>query len=154
VLDGEPVSASRIRRTLAGGDIAAVARLLGRFPEIRGTVVEGDKRGRLIGFPTANLGLSQRWAIPGDGVYVAYTHVGGQKLPSAVNIGMRPTFDAKQRTIESHILDFSADIYGQSIAAEFVHRLRPEQKFAGIDEIRAQIARDVEEARNYFKTAR
>ncbi|HEX6512928.1 MAG TPA: bifunctional riboflavin kinase/FAD synthetase [Chloroflexota bacterium] len=152
MVDGQGVSASRIRRLLTDGDIEAAARLLGRQPLIRGTVVEGDKRGRRIGFPTANLGLNQRWAIPADGVYVAYTHLGGEKLPSAVNIGMRPTFDAKQRTIESHILDFSRDIYGAPISVEFLHRLRGEQRFSGIEEIRQQIGRDVEAAREHFAT--
>ena len=149
-LDGQGVSATRIRRLLTQGDVTGAARLLGRAPCIRGPVVEGDKRGRLIGFPTANLGLQQRWAIPADGVYVAYTHLAGEKKPSAVNIGMRPTFDAKQRTIESHILDFSGDIYGQEIGVEFLQRLRGEQKFSGIEEIREQIGRDVQAARDYF----
>ncbi|HVA24667.1 MAG TPA: bifunctional riboflavin kinase/FAD synthetase [Chloroflexota bacterium] len=149
-LDGQGVSATRIRRLLTDGDVTGAARLLGRFPCIRGPVVEGDKRGRLIGFPTANLGLQQRWAIPADGVYVAYTHLQAEKRQSAVNIGMRPTFDAKQRTIESHILDFSGDIYGEDIAVEFLHRLRGEQKFSGIEEIREQIGRDVQAAREYF----
>ena len=152
-LDGQGVSATRIRRLLTQGDVTGAARLLGRFPCIRGPVVQGDKRGRLIGFPTANLGLGQRWAIPADGVYVAYTHLEGEKKPSAVNIGMRPTFDAKQRTIESHILDFSADIYGEQIAVEFLHRLRGEQKFSGIEEIRKQIGRDVQAAGEYFASS-
>jgi riboflavin kinase/FMN adenylyltransferase len=151
-VDGQGVSASRIRRLLAQGDVTGAERLLGRYPCISGPVVEGDKRGRQIGFPTANLGLKQRWAIPADGVYVAYTHLRGQKLPSAVNIGMRPTFDARQRTIESHILDFSGDIYGEDITVEFLLRLRGEQKFSGIEEIRDQIGRDVQAARDYFVT--
>jgi riboflavin kinase/FMN adenylyltransferase len=149
-VDGEVVSAGRIRRLMTQGDVAAAARLLGRVPMIRGTVVEGDKRGRLIGFPTANLGLTQRWAVPADGVYVAYTHVSGEKRQSVVNIGLRPTFGENARTIESHLLDFSGDLYGQPIAVEFLHRLRGEQKFAGIDEIRAAIARDAQAARDYF----
>jgi riboflavin kinase / FMN adenylyltransferase len=149
-LDRQIVSASRIRRLMTAGDIADAAGLLGRFPSIRGTVVEGDKRGRLIGFPTANLGLAQRWAIPADGVYVAYTQINGDKLQSVVNIGLRPTFGINERTIESHILDFSGDIYGQPIAVEFLHRLRGEQKFSGIDSIREQIARDAQAAREYF----
>lgn len=149
-IDGQGVSATRIRRLLAQGDVSGAGRLLGRYPYITGPVVEGDKRGRLIGFPTANLGLSQRWAIPADGVYVAYTHLRGERKPSAVNIGMRPTFDAKQRTIESHILDFSGDIYGERVSIEFLHHLRGEQKFSGIEEIREQIGRDVNAVREYF----
>jgi len=137
---------------MAKGDVAGAAALMGHFPTIRGTVVEGDKRGRQIGFPTANLGLRQRWAVPADGVYVAHTHVPGGKLQSVVNIGLRPTFGIHERTIESHILDFSDDIYGQPIAVEFLQRLRAEQKFSGIDEIRDAIGRDVEAARQHFAT--
>ena len=153
MLDGQPVGATRIRKLMAGGDIQGGRRLLGRFPSISGTVVEGDKRGRTIGFPTANLGLHQRWAIPADGVYVAFSYIDGEKRQSVVNIGLRPTFNLHDRTIESHILDFSADIYGRPIVVEFLHRLRGEQKFSGIDEIREQIGHDVEAARAYFAGA-
>jgi riboflavin kinase/FMN adenylyltransferase len=149
-VDGEVVSASRIRGLLSQGDIGGTKRLLGRHPGIRGTVVEGDKRGRNLGFPTANLGLAQRWAVPADGVYVAYTHIGGEKRESVVNVGVRPTFGTNDRTIESYILDFSGDIYGQPIAVEFLYRLRGEQKFDGIEAIREAIARDVEAAREWF----
>lgn len=149
-VDGAPVSATRIRNLMTEGDIEGAAKLLGRFPSLRGTVVEGDKRGRLIGFPTANLGLDQRWAIPADGVYVAYTHLGDVTRQSVVNIGLRPTFGVHQRTIETHILDFAGEIYGQRISVEFLKRLRSEQKFSGIEEIRAQIGRDAQAARAYF----
>jgi riboflavin kinase / FMN adenylyltransferase len=152
MIGGRPVSATRIRHCLAQGDLPGANDLLGRHPSIDGIVVEGDKRGRQIGFPTANLGLDLRWAIPADGVYVAWTYIGGERRQSAVNIGLRPTFDAHQRTIESHILDFSGDLYGQPITVEFLHRLRGEQKFSGIDEIREQIGRDVQAAREYFET--
>jgi riboflavin kinase/FMN adenylyltransferase len=150
LIDDEPVSASRIRTLMSNGDLAAAARLLGRFPAISGTVVEGDKRGRQIGFPTANLGLDQRWAIPADGVYVANTYVDSRRWHSVVNIGMRPTFNSPQRTIESHILDFSADIYGHPIVVEFLERLRGEQKFSGIEAIREQIGKDAQAARDHF----
>jgi riboflavin kinase/FMN adenylyltransferase len=152
MVGGKPVSASRIRQALALGDADGASELLGRPHRIRGTVVEGDKRGRLIGFPTANLGLNHRWAIPGDGVYVAWTHVGEEKRQSVVNVGLRPTFNSDQRTIESYILDFSDDIYGQPIEIEFLRRLRPEQKFSGIDAIREAIGKDAEAGRAYFKT--
>lgn len=154
MIDGRSVSASRIRQALAQGDVDGAARLLGRPHSINGTVVEGDKRGRLIGFPTANLGLRQRWAIPGDGVYVAWTILSGEKHQSVVNVGLRPTFNTDQRTIESYILDFAADIYGQSISIAFLHRLRAEEKFSGIDAIREAIARDVEAGRAYFRDLR
>lgn len=154
MVDGQPVSASRIRRALSVGELDQANRLLGRPHCIRGTVVEGDKRGRQIGFPTANLGLNQRWAIPSDGVYVAWTDLNDGRHQSVVNVGLRPTFDSDQRTIESYIMDFSADIYGQPIAIEFLHRLRGEEKFSGIDAIREAIASDVEAGREYFRNLR
>jgi riboflavin kinase/FMN adenylyltransferase len=152
VVDGTPVSATRIRQALAAGDMEEAARMLGRLPSASGQVVEGDKRGRQIGFPTANLKLPHRRAIPADGVYVAWSDVLGARRPSVVNIGLRPTFDLKERLIESHLLDFEGDLYGQEMTLEFLHRLRGEQKFAGIDAIREQIGRDAQAAREYFTT--
>ncbi|MHB8620343.1 MAG: riboflavin biosynthesis protein RibF [Chloroflexota bacterium] len=153
MVGGTPVSSSRIRRLLEDGAVEAAAELLGRAPSIRGPVVPGDRRGRTIGFPTANIGLRIRWAMPADGVYVARTGVRGQALPSVVNIGLRPTFDRDQRTLESHILDFDQDIYGETVSVEFLHRLRGEQKFSGVDAIREQITQDARQAREYFATA-
>jgi len=150
LIDDEPVSASRVRTLMSSGDLPSAARLLGRFPAISGIVVEGDKRGRQIGFPTANLGLDQRWAVPADGVYVANTYLDSRRWHSVVNVGMRPTFNSPQRTIESHILDFSDEIYGQPITVEFLHRLRGEQKFSGIEAIREQIGKDAQAAREHF----
>lgn len=153
LLDGKPVSATRIRHLLSRGQVEEAARLLGRPHAISGVVVSGDRRGRAIGFPTANLGLAIPWAMPADGVYVAHTYVAGERRPSVVNVGLRPTFDARQRTIESHILDFSGDVYGQAIRVAFLSHLREERKFSGIEAIREQIGRDAAAARDYFRRA-
>ncbi len=152
-LGGAPISASRIRRLLAEGDIEGAAELLGRQPSLSGRVVGGDRRGRDLGFPTANLELDVRRALPGDGIYVALTHVRGRSLPSAVNVGLRPTFDATGRTIESFILDFNESIYDEPITVEFLHRLRPEEKFSSVEALVEQMTRDVANTRAYFAQA-
>ncbi|MDE3077003.1 MAG: bifunctional riboflavin kinase/FMN adenylyltransferase, partial [Chloroflexota bacterium] len=152
-IDGHVVSSTTIRRLLAGGDVEGAAKLLGRNPSVGGRVVKGDRRGRRLGFPTANLEREVHHALPADGIYVAYTEVQGRRLRSAVNVGVRPTFDASRRTVESYVLDFDGDLYGQTIAIEFLHRLRPEQKFDSVEALREQMARDVEQTREYFSGA-
>lgn len=147
----EPVSSTAIRRALAGGEIDTATRMLGRPHEIRGTVVDGDKRGRTIGFPTANVAVPQGMCIPADGVYAAvYRRPDGSEHPCAVNIGRRPTFykDAPHSLIEAHLIDFAADIYGEVAAVQFLAFLRSEKAFAGIDELKTQLVLDIEHARN------
>lgn len=147
----EPVSSTAIRRALAGGDIAAVNAMLGRCFEVRGEVMEGDKRGRLIGFPTANVAFREGRAWPASGVYAGRVRLpDGRVLPAAINIGMRPTFHqhAERPLLEAHLLDFDEDLYGQDLAIEFVEFLRSERRFDGIDEIAAQLNKDVEVARS------
>ena len=147
----EPVSSTAIRRALAGGEIDTATRMLGRPHEIRGTVVDGDKRGRTIGFPTANVAVPQGMCIPADGVYAAvYRRPDGSEHACAVNIGRRPTFyrDAPHSLIEAHLLDFSGDIYGEEAAVQFLAFLRSEKAFAGVDELKAQLNVDIEHARN------
>lgn len=142
----EPVSSTAVRRSLLGGDIARVNELLGRKFEIRGTVSQGDKRGRMIGFPTANIAARPGWAWPANGVYACWAVLpDGSRLPAAVNVGLRPTFHqrAEQPVLEVHVLDFSGDLYGQQLRVEFVAFLRSEQRFGGIDELREQLAIDV-----------
>jgi len=146
----EPVSSTAIRRALAGGDIAAANAMLGRRYEVRGEVVKGDQRGRTIGFPTANIMYTEGQAWPAQGVYAAWVSLpGGQRLPAAVNIGMRPTFHqhAEQPLLEAHLIDFDQDLYGQHLRVEFVDFLRSERRFAGIDEISEQLKKDVDNAR-------
>jgi len=151
-LEGQAVSASRIRRCLAEGDVEAASDLLGRNPSISGRVVSGERRGRSLGFPTANVQPGMPRALPADGIYVAYTNVAGARRPSAVNVGVNPTFASTGRTIESYILDFEGDLYGETASVEFLHRLRPEQRFPTIEALVQQMHRDIADARAYLST--
>ena len=141
------VSATAIREALAAGDLESVAAQLGRRYSIRGPVVVGDQRGRTIGFPTANIAITADRALPAFGVYATWAQLGESRYASATNIGWRPTIVSDAPTVETHIFDFVADIYGQSLKIELVERLRSEIKFASLDELKAQIGRDVALAR-------
>lgn len=147
VEDGQVVSSTAIRSALLEGRVADAAGLLGRPFTLGGPVVQGDQRGRTIGFPTANIGIGPDRLLPANGVYATYAHLGDARHLAATNIGERPTFGVNAKTVEAHLLDFDRDIYGQEVRLEFVERLRPEQRFAGIDALREQISRDVERAR-------
>lgn len=146
----EAVSSTAIRRALSGGDVRRASEMLGRAHEVRGTVVQGDKRGRTIGFPTANVAIDASLCLPADGVYAARVTIGdGSTHPAAINIGRRPTFyeHAQHSLLEAHLLDFSGDLYGQTLRVAFVEFLRGERKFAGIDELRSQLQTDIAQAR-------
>ncbi len=146
----EPVSSTAIRRVLAGGDVARAASMLGRFYEVRGTVVEGDRRGITIGFPTANVPVPKRMAWPADAVYAGWcTLPDGSRRGCAINIGRRPTFyeHAQQSLLEAHVIDFDGDLYGQEVQVEFVDFLRSERKFEGIAQLSQQLAIDVAAAK-------
>jgi len=149
LMDGEVISSTRIRQTLRDGAVEQAARYLGRPFRLAGMVVEGAKRGRQLGIPTANLAVWEERATPAVGVYACQAHHGGGQGQAVVNIGFRPTFDGAtpRPVIEAHLLDFDADLYGQTVALDFVARLRPEMKFAGVDALVAQIQRDIAEAR-------
>ena len=148
--DGTPVSSTRVRDALAEGAMEEAAELLGRPFALRGPVVVGDQRGRTIGFPTLNLGLSPDLALPADGVYISCTEVDGRSFEGCTNIGVRPTFDGLKRIVETHLLDFEGDLYGRVVKTELLSRLRGERKFDGPDALIAQIERDVEATRSYF----
>src|SRR5439155_843916 len=120
---GEPVSSSRVRAAIVSGDVARAAELLGRPYRISGTVVTGAKRGRTIGFPTANLG-DVPTVLPGNGVYAVRATVRGQAYPAAANVGPNPTFGEDARKVEVHLIRFSGDVYGEPLAVEFVTKLR------------------------------
>lgn len=143
-------SSTAIRELLAAGEVAAAAELLGRPHEVRGVVVEGDRRGRELGYPTANVAVPSRWCLPADGIY-AGTFVGadGVERMAAISLGRRPTFydSAESSLLEAYVLDFDGDLYGQTVRVRFVDHLRGEQKFDSVDDLVAQIARDVEAAR-------
>lgn len=146
----EPVSSTAIRRALVGGDVSAAGQMLGRRFTIRGTVVQGDQRGRTIGFPTANVMLPDDMARPANGVYACvYVTPDGLQRPAAVNVGVRPTFyeSADAAVLEAHLLDFDGDLYGQDAQVEFVSFLRSERRFNGIDELKAQLQRDTADTR-------
>lgn len=146
----ESVSSTSIRRVLADGDIDTANRLLGRAHEVRGRVAHGDERGRTIGFPTANVEVSNELAMPADGVYAGwYVRPDGSRHACAVNLGRRPTFyeSADHSLLEAHLLDFDGSLYGEEARVRFVSRLRAETRFDGIDALRAQLARDIEAAR-------
>mgnify|MGYP005849519337 CR=1 FL=1 len=154
VLEGVVVSSSTIRKMLSQGDVEAAARLLGRPYALEGVVRHGDHRGRLLGFPTANLDLDPSRVTPEDGVYVAVARLPNGTLPAVANIGVRPSFGPGNRGLEVHVLDFSGDLYGQHIRVEFLHRLRPEVRFASVVDLQAQIRRDAEAAREYVRGLR
>ncbi|MBT7429685.1 MAG: bifunctional riboflavin kinase/FAD synthetase [Ilumatobacter sp.] len=146
----EPVSSTKIRRALAGGDVARAAKMLGRPYEVRGVVERGDQRGRTIGFPTANIPVPHVMAWPADAVYAGWcTLADGSRNECAINIGRRPTFyeHAAQSLLEAHLIDFEGDLYGQEVSVEFVDFLRSERKFDGIDQLIAQLKGDVDDAR-------
>lgn len=146
----ESVSSTAIRRALAGGEVGVAAALLGRHHELRGPVTEGDQRGRTIGFPTANVAIGQHMAMPADAVYAAwYIRPDGSVHPSAVNVGKRPTFydNAEHSLLEAHLIDFDGDLYGEIGRVQFVELLRSEQRFDGIEALKAQLMLDIERAR-------
>jgi riboflavin kinase/FMN adenylyltransferase len=145
--DGAPISSSRIRALLREGDVAQATQLLGRYPRISGQVVAGAARGRGLGIPTANLEVRPERAVPANGVYAVYAVLGRQRYPGVANVGVRPSFDNGERTIETHVFDFDRDIYGCDLVVEFVARLRNERRFADIDDLIAQIEKDMSMAR-------
>jgi len=143
-VDGETVSSTRIRALIAAGDMAGARHCLGAPFMVEGTVVEGDQRGRELGFPTANIVPDDRLAIPGHGVFAAFA----DGVPAAVNVGVRPTFDSGRGVlIETHLIDRDEDLYGSTLRVAFVERLRGEKRFAGVEELIAQMRIDVEDAK-------
>lgn len=153
LLDGEEARSGRVRSYLHAGDVQAAARQLGRLYQVTGQVVAGAQRGRSIGFPTANLAVPEGRLLPANGVYATWAHLDddpvmrGRRLPSVTNIGVRPSFDNGQRTVEAHLLDFEGDLYGRPLTLQFAARLRPEQRFPNIDALIAQISQDAAAAR-------
>ncbi len=147
VLDGAEVKSRRIRDAVVRGDIAACTRLLSRKYSVNGQVVTGDRRGKQLGFPTANLEIASGMMVPGDGIYATWAIIDGVRHPSATSIGVRPTFGLTQRLVEVYVIDFSADLYGKDMCVEFVRKLRDQQTFPGVEALVDQINRDVADSR-------
>ncbi len=141
------VSSTAIREALARGDVDMVAALLGRNFSLTGKVTRGARRGKRLGFPTANLDIPQDRAIPSDGIYATWAYVGQGRFMSATNIGVRPTFEDNERVVEAFILDFKGSLYGMEVRLEFSQRLRDEFRFDSMGALQAQMARDVEQAK-------
>jgi riboflavin kinase/FMN adenylyltransferase len=143
-IDGEVVSSSHIRGLILSGEIEYAGRLLGAPFLVSGEVVTGDRRGRTLGFPTANLIPPDGYVVPGHGVYAARAN----GMPAAVNVGVRPQFQTgRGELIEAYLLDFDGDLYGQELRIEFIKRLRGERRFPSVDALVEQMARDVEQTR-------
>lgn len=141
------ISSTRIRRFLEEGQPENAGKLLGRPYSIQGTIILGQQRGRSIGFPTANLSVEESLKlIPQNGVYVSRCRINGQWFPSMTNIGFRPTFQGKEKSIETHLLDFHADLYGQKAEIALISRLRDEQQFSGPEALKNQLMQDREKA--------
>jgi riboflavin kinase/FMN adenylyltransferase len=152
-LRGARVSSSKIRGLLAAGQVNLARRMLGRPYGVEGRVERGAERGHKLGFPTANLHPHNR-VIPRNGVYVTGTLIDGQWRRSVTNVGLRPTFaDAVEPSVETFVLNWDGDLYGDVVRVRFLYRLRDERKFNSIDELKRQITRDVERANNYFERA-
>jgi riboflavin kinase/FMN adenylyltransferase len=146
LVDGKPVSTSRVRDLVLQGDVHGAAALLGRPYRLHGVVIVGQRRGRTIGFPTANL---ERIAtvVPGDGVYAVRAIVDGAPWPAAANVGPNPTFGEDARKVEVHLIGFEGDLYGRALAVDFVERLRATRTFRSAAELVEQLRQDVEQAR-------
>ena len=145
--DGRTIRSRVIRESISNGDIVQANTLLGRHFQISGTVIHGDKRGRELGFPTANLSINNDLLLPCDGIFAAWAHINGKRYMSATSIGIRPTFGLSERLVEAYILDFSGDLYGQNIDLKFVERIRGQEAFANIESLIHQVNEDVTNTR-------
>jgi riboflavin kinase / FMN adenylyltransferase len=141
------ISSTRIRALISEGEVTEAAGLLGRPYVLRGEVEVGDKRGRSIGFPTANVVPDADAIIPARGVYAGFVRFGEEEYAACTNVGVAPTFGRVESRVEAHLLDFEGDLYGRVVDVGFMKRIREERRFSGIDELTGQIRRDVEEAR-------
>jgi len=148
--EGESVSSTQIRGLVAAGEVDQAARFLGGPFLMEGEVVRGDHRGRELGMPTANVVPDDRLVVPGHGVYAAWAH----GHPAAVNVGVRPTFESgRGLLVESHLIDFEGDLYGETLRVAFVERMRGERRFSSADALMEQMSRDVEQAREICRNA-
>jgi riboflavin kinase/FMN adenylyltransferase len=152
IINGEVVSSTAIRKALALGDMKRVQSLIGRPFRLHGRVMAGAQRGTGLGFPTANLALSPKQALPAEGVYASQAHLDDQAYPAMTNIGQRPTFGESQRVVEVYLLDYHSDLYGQELVVDIIERLRNEIKFDSPEQLKKQIAEDVKQGKAILKT--
>ncbi len=145
MVNGEVVSSTTIRNALAEGDMKRVANLIGCSFSLQGQVTTGAGRGLELGFPTANLEIDHKQALPAEGVYVTWAYIDGKAYQSMTNIGRRPTFGGNERTIETYILDYHGNLYGHKLKIDIVERLRDEKRFDTVEELKKQIAKDVKQ---------
>lgn len=143
----EEISSTRVRELISVGEVSHAGRLLGRPYLLRGEVVVGDKRGRTIGFPTANVLADPAAIVPARGVYAGFVCVGDEEYAACTNVGIAPTFERGESRVEAYLLEFEGDLYGKTVDVSFTDLIRGEKKFSGIEELKSQIGRDVEEAR-------
>lgn len=144
------IRSSKVRELVRRGAMLDAKSMLGRPYSLSGKVVEGDQRGRTIGIPTANIAVWPEQILPAKGVYATWAILGGDPIMAAANIGYRPTFSGDAVTVEAHLLDFNRDIYGENLELRFEKRLRAERKFAGLDDLVAQIRSDISASRQYL----
>jgi len=144
-INGEIVSSTLIRRALAEGDMRKVKNLMGRYFYLEGKVITSEKRGRVLGFPTANLDIKPQQALPENGIYATIAQVEGRHFPSATNVGIRPTFGTGEEMVETHLLNYKGNLYGKDMRVEFVQKLRDEQRFSSSEELKTQIEKDIRE---------
>ncbi len=146
LVDGTPVSSTRVREVLRAGDLSLAGRMLGRLYSVEGHVVKGEGLGTKLGLPTANLSPPEGKLLPPDGVYAGYAEVEARTYYAAINIGTRPSVGGKGRRLEAHLVGFDGHLPGRRLRLSFVSRLRPERRFSGLEELRKSIKRDVETA--------
>jgi riboflavin kinase/FMN adenylyltransferase len=158
--DTVTISSTYIRACVAAGDMVSAARALGRPHRVDGVVVRGDRRGREMGFPTANVETPPFTAIPADGVYAGHlvtrdprSGASRERFPAAISVGSNPTFQGSRRTVEAYVLDYDGDLYGEHVGVEFAHRLRPMAAFPDVDALLVAMAKDVSDTRKVLGMA-
>ena len=151
-MDGEIVSSTAIREAMAAGNMPRVRKLAGHYFSLHGKVVPGTGQGEGLGFPTANLNVNKGQALPPDGVYASWAHINGNSYESMTNVGLCPTFEHEKRTIETYILEYSGDLYGSDLSVDLVGKLRDEEKFTSIAELKTQIDKDIKNGKSVLES--
>jgi riboflavin kinase/FMN adenylyltransferase len=152
LVDGEVVSSTAIRTAIQAGQVEQARDWLGRGYSVTGEVIHGEKRGRILGFPTANVSVWSEKVIPANGIYAGWATLGDERIMAVTSIGTRPTFDGEGITVETYLLDFTREIYGQQLTVTFEARLRDELRFDSVDALIAQMHRDVDATRAYLNS--